>query len=91
MKNWWWEGNKDKFSSLAVYQVPGASDLGNPDNVLTASKGVSADVQAKIKAAAIKSKDVFGGKEMAEFDGSALDFSLGLMSKGKIDPMTYSW
>ena len=91
VKNWWWQGNKDKFSTLDVYQVPGASDLGNPDNVLTASKGVSADVAAKIKKAAIASKDVFGGKEMADFDGSTLDFSLGLMEKGKIDPMTYSW
>ena len=35
----------------------------NPDNVLSASKGVSAEVKAKITAAAKASKDVFGATE----------------------------
>ena len=30
------------------------------------------------------------GANMQEFSAS-LDFSLGLMAKGKIDPLTYSW
>ncbi len=91
VKNWWWDSNKAKYPTLSMYRMPGISVEKNPDNVLTASKSVSTDIQKKIIAAAIASKDVFGASEMAPFDQSKLDFSLGLMEKGKIDPMTYSW
>jgi ABC-type phosphate/phosphonate transport system substrate-binding protein len=91
VKNWWWEANGDKFPGLATYELPGVSVQKNPDNVLTASKAVPADVMEKITAAAISSKEVFGGREMAPLNADALDFSLELMQKGKIDPMTYTW
>jgi ABC-type phosphate/phosphonate transport system substrate-binding protein len=91
VKNWWWEANKDKFAGMSVYKIPGVSEEKNPDNVLTASKSVPADVAAKIKAAALDSKAAFGAKSMAPFDAKQLDFSLSLMKKGNIDPATYSW
>ncbi len=91
VKNWWWENNKRKFPMLAVYKVPGVSEEKNPDNVLTASKVVPAQVCKKMSNAAIASKDAFGAPEMANFDKTRLEFSLALMEKGKIDPKTYSW
>lgn len=91
VKNWWWAGNKDKFAELDMYEIPGVSETGNPDNVIAASKGVSADVKAKIVAAAKASKELFGATEMVDFDPASLDFSLALMAKGKIDPNSYSW
>lgn len=91
VKNWWWESNKQKFSMLAMYKVPGVSIERNPDNVLTASKAVPVDVQEKIKNAAITVKGAFGAPEIVPFDQSRLDFSLDLMKKGEIDPLTYSW
>jgi ABC-type phosphate/phosphonate transport system substrate-binding protein len=91
VKNWWWESNKDKFPGLAVYEIPGVSIKKNPDNVLTASKAISNKLQAKITAAAISSQMVFGGKGMVKFDAATLNFSLELMKKGNIDPLTYSW
>lgn len=91
VKNWWWEANKSKFPGLVVYEIPGVSIQKNPDNVLTASKAISNKLQAKITAAAVGSQMVFGGEKMVKFDPAILDFSLELMKKGKIDPLTYSW
>lgn len=91
VKNWWWQANKDKYPGMAMYEMPGISIVGNPDNVLTASNAVPADMAAKIKEAALSSSAVFGKGEMKPFNGSALDFSLALMKKGNIDPMTYTW
>ena len=91
VKNWWWESNKSKFSSLEAYEIPNISLQKNPDNVLTASKAMSANTMLKITAAAFNSKEAFGAKEMKPFDGDALNFSLSLMEKGKIDPMAYTW
>lgn len=91
VKNWWWEKNKGKFSALDMYKIPGVSIEKNPDNVLTASKTIPADVQAKITAAAIASKAAFGAPEMAHFDQSRLDFPLEMMKKGNIDPKNYAW
>ena len=91
IKNWWWESNKGKFAALEVYEIPNVSLQKNPDNVLTASKAMPADTMMKITAAAFNSKEAFGAKEMKPFDGNLLDFSLGLMEKGKINPLTYSW
>ena len=91
MKNWWWEANKDKYPDLEVYMIPGISEVKNPDNVLTASKSVPADMQKKIADAAIQSKTVFGAKEMVPFNADNIEFSLNLMKKGKIDPMTYNF
>ncbi len=91
VKNWWWEANKNKFPMLAMYRIPGVSIEKNPDNVLTASKAIPAYLLKKIADAAIASKDAFGAPEMAPFDQSRLEFSLGLMKKGKIDPLAYNW
>lgn len=91
VKNWWWAANKQKFPEMEMYEVPGVSEAKNPDNVLTASKAISAESMKKITAAAIASSDIFGAKEMAPFDKSKIEFSINLMKKGKIDPMTYSW
>ena len=91
VKNWWWESNKQKFPTLDMYRVPGVSIDKNPDNVLTASKAVPADIRKKIKEAAIASKDAFKAPKMIAFDVSRLDFPLSLMKTGKIDPKTYSW
>ncbi len=91
VKNWWWASNGKKFPELAMYKIPGVSEEKNPDNVLSASKAVPAEIVAKVTAAAKASKDVFGATEMVDFDPATLDFSLSLMKKGNIDPKTYSW
>jgi ABC-type phosphate/phosphonate transport system substrate-binding protein len=91
VKNWWWEANKANFPKLAMYQVPDISQLGNPDHVLTASKNVPADMRDKITAAALAHPEALGAQKVVPFDGSQLAFSLGLMKKGQIDPMTYEW
>ncbi len=73
-------------------EVPGVSLTKNPDNVLTASKAVPADVANKVKAAALESSAAFGSDAViVPFDSSKLSFSLGLMQKGGIDPLTYTW
>ena len=91
VKNWWWESNKSKFSSLEAYEIPNISIKKNPDNVLTASKAMPANTMLKITAAAFNSEEAFGAKEMKPFDSDTLDFSLSLMEKGKIDPIAYTW
>lgn len=91
VKNWWWEANKTKYNMLSAYEVPGISIIKNPDNVLTASKAVPPDIQKKIKDAAIEISHVFGADKMAPFNPSQLNFSLELMKKGNIDPLTYTW
>lgn len=90
VKSWWWEANKAKWPELDVYQVPGASDSKNPDNVLTASKQVDAGVMDKLKAAALSSAEAFGAQKMEPFSGD-LTFSIELMKKGGIDPVTYKF
>ncbi|NOX26197.1 MAG: phosphate/phosphite/phosphonate ABC transporter substrate-binding protein [Deltaproteobacteria bacterium] len=91
VKNWWWDTHKSKYPTLAMSETPGISIIGNPDNVLTVSNSVpKADAQ-KIKEAAIASKDAFGAPKMVPFDVSQIQFSLNLMKKAKINPLTYSW
>lgn len=92
VKNWWWAGNADKFPGMKSHEIIGVSIQKNPDNVLTASKAVPADIAAKIKAAALASSAAFGSDAVMQvFDSSQLSFSLGLMQKGGIDPLTYTW
>lgn len=91
VKNWWWEANHDKYPELAMYKIPEISMEKNPDNVLTASKSVSTETIAKIRKAAIDSKEAFGAPAMEPFDPANLQFSLDLMHKGNIDPKTYNW
>jgi len=92
VKDWWWLANESKYSGLKSYRIPGLSEQRNPDNVLTASKAVSAEDIDKITLAALSSSAAFGDKSVVvPFDASQLTFSLGLMKKGTIDPLTYSW
>lgn len=92
VKDAWWQSNKSKYPGLATYEVPKISMKKNPDNVLTASTKVPADLAEKFKAAAIKNSEMFGpGAVMKPFAASQLNFSLGLMMQGKIDPLTYKW
>ncbi len=92
VKNWWWEANSNKFPEMQSSLMPGVSIAQNPDNVLTASNAVPSSIQAKIKKAALANSPAFGkGANMQLFDSGKLAFSLGLMQKGKINPMTYSW
>ncbi|MEW6518188.1 MAG: PhnD/SsuA/transferrin family substrate-binding protein [Thermodesulfobacteriota bacterium] len=91
VKNWWWDANKDKYPEMAMYEIPDISLVKNPDNVLTASRAIPAEQADKIRQAALSGGEVFGKGEMKAFDSSSLDFSLSLMKKGGIDPLTYSW
>lgn len=91
VKNWWWEANKSKYQGVSVYEIPGVSIRKNPDNVLTASNGVSGELQQQIMKAAMSSSSAFKGQKMASFDSNNLDFSIGLMKKGGIDPTSYTW
>jgi len=88
VKSWWWEANKSKFPEFEAFKVPGISDARNPDNVLTASKGLDPVLREKIKAAALAGAAAFGAKTVHPFDGD-LAFTIGLMRKGKIDPASY--
>jgi ABC-type phosphate/phosphonate transport system substrate-binding protein len=88
VKSWWWEANKGKYPELEAHKVAGVSDAKNPDNVLTASKNVDAAVRGKLKAAALAAPAAFGAQSMAEFSGD-LSFTLALMGKGKLDPVSY--
>jgi ABC-type phosphate/phosphonate transport system substrate-binding protein len=88
VKNWWWEANKAKYPEFEVHRLPGVSDAKNPDNVLTASKNIDAGLRNKLKAAALAAPAAFGAQSMAEFNGD-LSFTISLMSKAKIDPVSY--
>lgn len=91
VKNWWWESSKVNHPGLESYEIPGISLNGNPDNVLAASNAVSEETRTRITKAALVRKEVFGANKMVPFDPSRLDFSLTLMRKGNIDPLSYNW
>lgn len=91
VKNTWWEANKDKFPEFAVYEVAGVSVRKNPDNILQASVGVSADARAKIQKAAAGAPAAFSAQRMDPFDPAKLSFSLDLMAKGGLDPKSYAF
>lgn len=92
VKDGWWKSNQAKYPGYTAYEIPQISLKKNPDNVLTASTAVPADLAEKLKAAAIKESASFGPNAvMKPFAASSLNFSLGLMMQGKIDPLTYKW
>jgi ABC-type phosphate/phosphonate transport system substrate-binding protein len=91
VKNYWWDANQAKYGNMELFLVPGVSEQKNPDNVLSVSKSVSDETKNKIKEASIASKDVFGAKEMAPVANDKLEFSIGLMKRGQIDPLKYEW
>ncbi|MBI5017918.1 MAG: PhnD/SsuA/transferrin family substrate-binding protein [Deltaproteobacteria bacterium] len=91
VKNWWWKSHQKEFADFEVYEVPGVSDVKNPDNVLTGSKALSPEDRDKILKAALASKEVFGGQETVRFGATSLEFSLDLMKRGGISPVNYQW
>jgi ABC-type phosphate/phosphonate transport system substrate-binding protein len=91
VKNWWWQSNKENYPMLSEYNVPGVSIAKHADNVLTASKSIPDSILPDIINAAIISKDAFGASSVVVFDESKLNFSLDMMKKAGIDPLTYSW
>jgi len=92
VKDGWWQSNQAKYPGLAVYEIPKISVKKNPDNVLSASSEVPSALATKLKAAASANAAAFGpGAKMKPFSASQLNFSLGLMMQGKIDPLTYKW
>lgn len=92
VKDSWWQSNQSKYPGLKAYEIPNISQKKNPDNVLTASSEVPAALADKLKAAAIAGSAAFGqNAAMKPFTNSQLNFSLGLMMQGKIDPLTYKW
>lgn len=91
VKNWWWEANGSKYPALVAAEIPGVSIRKNPDNVLTASRAVSPELKKKIQAAAITSSSAFGNGKMMPFSAREIAFSLELMRKAGINPLTYTW
>jgi ABC-type phosphate/phosphonate transport system substrate-binding protein len=91
VKNWWWEANRSQYPALSVYRAPGISVEKNPDNILTASKAVPVDLARRTAEAAVAGKAAFGAPAMVPFDAQHLKFSLDLMEKGGIDPLSYQW
>lgn len=91
VKNWWWQANKGKFPSFEMYEIPEISLAKNPDNVLTVSNSVSEENSRKIAAAAIACQEAFGAPSMVAFNPEKLKFSIELMRRGKIDPLSYTW
>jgi len=91
VKDSWWQSNQANYKGLKVYEIPKVSEKKNPDNVLTASSEVPAATVEKLKAAALSSSAAFGQGAMKPFANSQLNFSLGLMMQGKIDPLSYKW
>lgn len=92
VKDSWWQSNQANYKGLKSYEVPSVSQKKNPDNVLTASTEVPAALAEKLKAAAIAGSTAFGqNAAMKPFNTMQLNFSLGLMMQGKIDPLTYKW
>jgi ABC-type phosphate/phosphonate transport system substrate-binding protein len=91
VKNWWWEANKGAFKGTIQLEYPDISDKKNPDNVLSATKAVSSQDIAKIKAAILKNAEAFQAKSFREFNPALLEPTLALMRKGNMDPKTYTW
>lgn len=92
VKDWWWEANRAQYPGLEMHLVPGVSIQMNPDNVLTASNSVSLRDRERIRTAAMAHPEVFGrNSSMQNFTPGQLAFPLGLMRKGGLDPLVYSW
>ena len=91
VKNTWWEENSNNYPGLDSYSVPGVSELDNADNVLLVSNFVSPEIKSSIMAATIKLPHIFNADLVVPFDSFSLWFTLKLMHKAGIDPLTYTW
>jgi ABC-type phosphate/phosphonate transport system substrate-binding protein len=91
VKNTWWEENKNNYPKLDSYNLPGISEVKNADNVLLASKFVSPDVKSALMSATLRRPELFDADLIVPFDSSSLIFTLDLMNKAGVDPLTYTW
>ncbi len=91
VNNWWWETNSGKYPGLTSYTIPGISIGKNPENILTVSNSVTQEQRKILIEAAIASKETFGATQIIPFDSANLQFSIDLMKKGKLNPLTYTW
>ncbi len=91
VKDGWWNKYKQLFKEMRQFSYPGVSDQKNPDNILSASKSLSAKDITKIKAAVLKNAKSFQVTSFKEFDSALLNPSIQLMKKGLINPKTYTW
>ena len=91
VKNTWWEENRTKYPAFDSYSVPGVSRLDNADNVLLASNFVSTEIRSLITTVAIKKPHIFNADLVVPVDSFLLWFTMELMHKAGINPLTYSW
>ena len=91
VKNFWWEANKNSYPELDSYSIPGLSDFKNADNVLLASNYVTPELKSLLLSSAIGAPQIFDADLVVPFDSSSFAFTLGLMKKAGIDPLTYTW
>ncbi len=91
VKNWWWDKNRSNYPNLASYQIPEVSVKKNPDNILTVSNAITTKQRKKIIDAARASIELFGATEIIPFDPANLLFTINLMKKANLDPMTINW
>lgn len=91
VKNWWWEDNRSKYATLEMFKLPGISEQKHADNVLSASDDIPADLRNKIANAAIKSQEAFCCSDIIRFEKERMAFSLEMMKKANINPLTYEW
>jgi len=92
VKNTWWESIQALHPGLVAHTLPELSIALNPDNILSVSSAVPEAWRQRIIQAAREGVAVFApGSSLRSFDAGQLNFSLGLMRKGKIDPLTYRW
>jgi len=92
VKDTWWETSRALYPGLVAHALPGISIPLNPDNVLSVSRTMPEAMREKLRQAAEANIEVFGaGATMRPFEAGQLNFSIGLMRKGKINPLTYQW
>lgn len=91
VKDFWWDDNKQKYPQLDSAMLPGISDSRNPDNVMLVSVRVAPEIRGLILDAAYHSPKLFNANVVVPFDSSSLDYTLSLMKKAGLDPLTYEW
>lgn len=91
VNDYWWDEHKGEFPGLELYRVPGISENRNPNHLLLASTSVPPEIKSLFYAAAFHAPQLFKANYIAPFDSSSLDFTLGLMGKAGLDPLTYTW
>jgi len=91
VKNTWWNENINNYSEFEAYTIPGISEYKNADNVLFVSNFVTPEIKSLILRKAIKNPQIFNADNVTTFVSSEISYTLKLMKKAGIDPLTYSW